>query len=89
MFDIKKGDVTGTTNRLLFNIWQELIKLNEAKPEIPLCQPAGGIKDKPKQAKPTKPTKQITCRICGEQFENQGVFLAHMREHKKEAENGN
>jgi hypothetical protein len=56
MFDIKKEDVTGTTNRLLFNIWQEL-----KKPEQPQeVKPT----DKPKPAK-RKPAKKKTIKKDG------------------------
>ena len=28
-------------------------------------------------------SKTFTCKKCGEQFDNKGKFLAHMREHKR------
>jgi hypothetical protein len=40
MFDIKEIDVMGQTNKLLFNIWQELKKPQEVKP-AELCEYCG------------------------------------------------
>ena len=36
MFDIKEKDIMGQTNKLLYNIWQELKK--EAKEEKYICK---------------------------------------------------
>jgi rubrerythrin len=29
-------------------------------------------------------TKKYTCKQCGDEFENKGLYLAHMKGHKKE-----
>jgi len=31
-----------------------------------------------------KKHKSITCKICKEQFDNHGLFMSHMKKHKRE-----
>jgi hypothetical protein len=71
MFDIKETDVLGQTNKLLFNIWQELknrtifIASQEAREEVKVV-----------------PLQNI-CPMCGKDHSNKGYALACARKHKK------
>lgn len=76
MFEFNKSDITGTTNRLLYNILQELKRLNEPAPE-PTRLVAKATKEKANGT-------VVTCKKCGKQFENRGKFFQHMKGHKKE-----
>lgn len=68
MFEIKKEHCVTMTEKLLFNIWQELKEDN-----LP-CSPAEDAGE----------SKRFTCKICGQTFENAGKYLADQRKHKKE-----
>jgi hypothetical protein len=80
MFDIKEQDVLGQTNKLLFNIWQELknnrIIIPEIKPEeigtttiLPLSDGTGNV---------------TICSYCGKDHSNVGFAMACARRKKKE-----
>jgi len=71
MFDIDPDNMQSKTDKLLYNIWQELKRLNK-----PLCPTAEGTE--------AKPAKVIACKKCPATFDNRGKFLSHSREHKKE-----
>ena len=44
----------------------------------PIVEPEVEVKGEPKVE-----SKTYSCKTCGEQFDNKGKFLAHMREHKR------
>jgi len=79
MFKINPDDIRETESKLLYNIWQELVRLNEAKPE-----PARPIA-KATEGKAEKPKFYRKCKKCGEEFFNYGLYMGHMKAHKKEA----
>lgn len=62
------------TNKLLWLILQELKKMNTPKESV--CSTRESI-EKPKSK------KAITCKVCGEKFDNRGLFLRHMKVHKE------
>jgi hypothetical protein len=76
MFDLKKNDITGQANRLLYNIWQELKRLNKPQPARPMRKAAKG--------KAVKAKFYRKCKKCGTEFDNYGFFMKHMKEHKEE-----
>jgi len=69
MFDIDPDNLVSKTDKLLYNIWQELKQLR------PTAEGTEAVIQKP---------KVIACKKCGEEFDNRGKFLSHSREHKKE-----
>jgi SHS2 domain-containing protein len=73
MFKINPDDIRETESKLLYNIWQELKRMNEAKPE-----PARPVA----KATEGKAKVSIACKVCGEKFDNRGKFLSHSRKHK-------
>ncbi len=77
MFDIKPESLVSKTEKLLYNIWQELRRLNEFKPE-----PARPMRKATKGKGKAKGF--VTCKQCGEKFDNRGKFFNHLKEHKKE-----
>jgi len=74
MFEIKQTDVTGMTNKLLYNILEELKRLNTAEPVRPSREGVETPVQKPK----------VTCKRCGKKFEGHGEFLKHAKLCKKE-----
>jgi hypothetical protein len=75
VIDLKATDMIQKSDKLLFNIWQELIAIREA-----LAVPAQP-QSVPKQNADKKP--KVTCKRCGKQFNGHGEFLKHARECKK------
>ncbi len=80
MFEFNEGDINGTTNRLLYNIWQELKRQSEVKPE-PTRLVAKATKEKAVKKKFYR-----KCKKCEDEFDNYGLFMRHMKEHKKKEE---
>ena len=78
MFKINPDDIRGTDNKLLYNIWQELKRLGEPKPEP--ARPGS----KATKGKAEKPKFYRKCKKCGEEFDNYGRYMGHMKAHKKE-----
>lgn len=72
---VKRIENFSDTDKLLYLILQELKRINSLP--CPTREDTEEVKDT---------VKTITCKICGEQFTNRGLFLSHMREHKKEAD---
>jgi hypothetical protein len=70
MFDIKEQDVTGTTNKLLFNIWQELKGLKSELPQE--VKPAEEIKHKICQHCNKPHEKPVDYAICAKKFKKDG-----------------
>jgi hypothetical protein len=81
MFDIKESDHFDTTEKLLFNIWQELRILNGAKKA-----PAKQIPAKKLLTKPQSDSEK--CKYCGGTHENKGQFLACARKHSTKKKEG-
>ena len=79
MFSIKKDRLVNTMDRLLFNIWQELILLREN------LQEQNKEMDKGKKTNVEIKAKNIIeCKYCGGTHSNKGEFLACSRKSKKE-----
>lgn len=70
MFDIKKEDVQGLTNKLLYNIWQSLEAL-----KCPTTSENNLVEPKVKET--------VSCKFCGELFTNKGKLLSHYKSCKK------
>jgi len=74
------------TEKLLYLILQEFKSLNESltksepKPE-PMLPVRNVTEVKPKSS---LNEDIITCKKCGEKFDNRGLFLRHMKQHKRE-----
>lgn len=70
MFEISEKDIIGQSNKLLFNIWQEL----------------KGLKPIPQEVKPaTKKPIQI-CEYCGKDHSLKGVAGVCARKRKRESD---
>lgn len=69
MFDIKEQDVLGQTNKLLFNIWQEL-KNNPVMSQ-----------EKSKEVKTT--SAEVQCKYCGGTHRNRQSMAACAKKQKK------
>jgi hypothetical protein len=74
MFEITKDSRFTIEERLLYNIWQELRRLNTVPVETPLEN--------------KKDENIYSCKECEYKTENKGSFLAHARKHKKDAKEG-
>ena len=61
--------------KLLYAIYEELVKLNESVSE--LCSIAKGTGE-----------KTHICKVCGKEHPNMGKLLACLKGHKKEKEGG-
>lgn len=74
MFDIKQDSRMDTTEQLLFNIWQELKRLNTLHEGT----------EKPYTTE--NKIHEYLCKIegCSFKTENRGIYLAHCKNHKKE-----
>lgn len=70
MFDIQPDGRFTTEEKLLYNIWKELEKLNSTKEFIPEVKP--------------KVNHEKPCKYCGEIHDNAGQRMACARKHKKE-----
>lgn len=73
MFDIQQDSRMDTTEQLLYNIWQELKRLNTSQ-EVTEPQTTENVKH------------EYVCKVkgCGFKTESKGVYLAHCKKHKKE-----
>ena len=82
MFDIKEQDVLGQTNKLLFNIWNELRSTAQI----------GGIPltiSKMKSVTTTNATGLVTlCPYCGKDHKQKGVAGVCARKRKAAIKNG-
>lgn len=67
---MKREDLYGDTDKLLFDILQELKKLNGGKPEVK----AAGL------------TAGIPCKYCGGVHENKGQVMACAKKLKRKKE---
>lgn len=74
MFEIQQDSRMDLKEKLLYNIWQELRRINTSSK----------VTEKP-QTKETK-VHEFTCKVenCGFKTENRGIYLAHCKNHKKE-----
>ena len=77
MFDINPDQLVSKNDKLLYNIWQELKRLNT--PVRPTREDTGAAK-KPKPAAKS----MIRCKKCPATFTNRGEFFQHAKQHKKE-----
>lgn len=68
MFDIKEQDVLGQTNKILFNIWQEL-KSNQIS--IPVVS-----QDKLTEVKTIPLSTEVQCKYCGGTHRNRQSMAA-------------
>lgn len=78
MFEINKQGNFSREERLLYNIWQELITLNSRHE-----------KEKVEVIPNEEENKAITsykCKVCGKEHDNKGQLLACAKKHKKEVE---
>ena len=78
----KRESLITTEEKLLFDILQELKEINQkltapAIPE-PVCPTREGIEDTVEKKKFYR-----KCRKCGDEFDNYGNFMGHMKEHKQ------
>ena len=77
----KRNSLITTEEKLLFDILQELKQINEkltpAEPE-----PARPIA-KATEEKAVKARFYRKCKKCGAEFDNYGLFMRHMKEHKQ------
>ena len=71
MFDVVKDSRMSDTEKLLYNIWQELKQLNANKEE-----------NTSKEEDKRKDT--FKCKVCDKEYENKGKLLACLKKHKKE-----
>lgn len=78
MFDIKKEANFSREERLLYNIWQELVMLNskQEKQKVEVIPIENENKAK----------TSYKCKVCGTEHENKGQLLACAKKHKKEEE---
>ena len=78
MFNIEENNIIGQTNKLLFDILEELKRLNDflMKNNIP--------KQDESEAKEVKENNVLTCKICGAKHDNKGKLMACYRKHKRE-----
>ncbi len=79
MFDIKEQDILGQTNKLLFNIWQEL-KNNQ----IPVISQEELNKAK-NEVKITPLSTEVQCKYCGGTHRNRQSMAACAKKRKGES----
>ncbi len=78
MSNLKPEQLVSKTDKLLYEILQELKKLSKLKP-----QPARPMR-KAAKGKAVKAKFYRKCKKCGTEFDNYGFFMKHMKEHKEE-----
>ena len=78
----KRNSLITTEEKLLFDILQELKEINQ-KLTSATPEPARPIA-KATEEKAEKKKFYRKCKKCGEEFDNYGLFMRHMKEHKKE-----
>lgn len=78
MFNIEENNIISQTNKLLFDILEELKRLNDflMKNNTP--------KQDESEAKEVKENNVLTCKICGAKHDNKGKLMVCYRKHKRE-----
>jgi hypothetical protein len=80
---IKRESLNFNEEKLLFDILQELKEINQKLTPTAQPEPARPIA-KATEGKPEKPKFYRKCKKCGREFDNYGLFMRHMKDHKKE-----
>jgi len=80
----KRDSLITTEEKLLFDILQELREINQKPTPAAKPEPARPIA-KATEGKAEKPKFYRKCKKCGEEFFNYGLYMGHMKAHKKEA----
>jgi hypothetical protein len=78
MFDVKTEQVTGTQNRLLFNIWQELKAIREQIQAGPVRPAREGTEAKPERSVKPKLEKCPKCNKPAGAFKSRQSFAGHI-----------
>jgi hypothetical protein len=79
MFDIQENDVTGQTNKLLFNIWHEL-----KKHDMQIISKISREELNKDEVKTTPLVTEVQCKYCGGTHRNRQSMAACAKKHKKD-----